>query len=706
MTAITKPFYISNGDENDPRPYWRLGADVYINYLARDSDNIPYFLTKADYRVTIRHELGHAFVFRAEDSGAYYDGVGNGLMAGPATRTSYLSDEEKAVLACAYDHASYDAWANEPLNILSLQDGLLAYDGDDVLHGELVVAQGRNAAGVWRIASGQHENSSGINTISVDSGYESYRVLVGQGKSTRYVSASIDVCGGATKAEGGDRVIIQRVKAVEKTVFDYGQTIVVAGPDSFVNRYVSHMEDIWDEGYGLVPVSVISNGLTGAEIRTAIRDNSSNARYVLLLGDAVDYKCVDPNGEYYDEMWQTDVELNIYNNYLPDLSMGSDEDIVPTRYVKHMDIVTGTGASFVPYFASDLHYASFVSDERELEYRIGRIPASTVAELMLYLEKRIYYYNYYERALEPVCFAPFDDTNHSIEYSDIGAYIHNGLAAVRDQVLANNGHYFQYKIPHVGWDLEGEWERLRPEVVFMLSTMGSLDGIMFRYEPGSGGPADILTVSNVCTMFGYYCHAASFSLSKRSLASERVLFDNGVGCIAVVGFTGKVSSRLIEEFAGETACAMWGADTVGDIHMTVYNSINSNSLLAPFERHAIQSYAILGDPTVQIRYSPYHQENVSVDPRVEDDVLSVFPQPANAGVRVEFKNNTEDEVSIDIYDVRGKRVFSQQAAEGHSRIHFTWRGRSADGKILPSGVYYMRVTSGDREYGQKVVLVR
>jgi flagellar hook assembly protein FlgD len=62
---------------------------------------------------------------------------------------------------------------------------------------------------------------------------------------------------------------------------------------------------------------------------------------------------------------------------------------------------------------------------------------------------------------------------------------------------------------------------------------------------------------------------------------------------------------------------------------------------------------------------------------------------------------------MDVFDVQGKRVrrFGSQLLDaGEHALEFN--GRDDDGRTLPSGVYFCRVTVGEQTTTRKVVIKR
>jgi hypothetical protein len=82
--------------------------------------------------------------------------------------------------------------------------------------------------------------------------------------------------------------------------------------------------------------------------------------------------------------------------------------------------------------------------------------------------------------------------------------------------------------------------------------------------------------------------------------------------------------------------------------------------------------------------------------------LSAYPNPFNASTSISYTLAEQSEVVLDVYDILGRRVSSLydgvQGAGSHSLI---W---DADG--FSSGVYFYRLTAGEFEESQKMMLVK
>ncbi|HKQ56753.1 MAG TPA: PQQ-dependent sugar dehydrogenase [Candidatus Eisenbacteria bacterium] len=84
------------------------------------------------------------------------------------------------------------------------------------------------------------------------------------------------------------------------------------------------------------------------------------------------------------------------------------------------------------------------------------------------------------------------------------------------------------------------------------------------------------------------------------------------------------------------------------------------------------------------------------------------PNPARAGVTLEFMLAKPGTVALSIHDLAGRRVRSLIAATPHPAgpRRLQWDGRDARGEALPAGIYRARLTVAGGTLERRVVLVR
>ncbi len=128
----------------------------------------------------------------------------------------------------------------------------------------------------------------------------------------------------------------------------------------------------------------------------------------------------------------------------------------------------------------------------------------------------------------------------------------------------------------------------------------------------------------------------------------------------------------------------------------------------------------LGDQTLSCEVTdPYSQTRldwlIHVVPMTEENPavpeytwsLSNFPNPFNPSTTVSFSLKRDSEVRLDIYDVRGRKVRTltdERYTAGQHQI--VWDGISDDDKEMASGVYLLKLTTGEANLLRKALMVK
>jgi hypothetical protein len=83
-------------------------------------------------------------------------------------------------------------------------------------------------------------------------------------------------------------------------------------------------------------------------------------------------------------------------------------------------------------------------------------------------------------------------------------------------------------------------------------------------------------------------------------------------------------------------------------------------------------------------------------------ILNSFPNPFNSAVNIEYSLSSESNVSIDIFDITGKKVDSIAIGKSSAGEHrFTWHADN-----LSSGAYIYRVNAGNSSDYRKVLFIK
>tara|TARA_B100000900_G_C20551354_1_gene704861 strand:- start:32 stop:763 length:732 start_codon:yes stop_codon:yes gene_type:complete len=88
-------------------------------------------------------------------------------------------------------------------------------------------------------------------------------------------------------------------------------------------------------------------------------------------------------------------------------------------------------------------------------------------------------------------------------------------------------------------------------------------------------------------------------------------------------------------------------------------------------------------------------------------ILSCYPNPFNSSILFKYKIRNRSHASLDIYDAIGQKVKSLFEGVLEAGNHVTkWDGNNGFNKPLPSGVYFLRMQSGEFNMIKKITLIK
>ena len=88
-------------------------------------------------------------------------------------------------------------------------------------------------------------------------------------------------------------------------------------------------------------------------------------------------------------------------------------------------------------------------------------------------------------------------------------------------------------------------------------------------------------------------------------------------------------------------------------------------------------------------------------------IRSVYPNPFNPTTRIVFDVVAAGRVGLSIYDVSGRRVASLVDRDlGAGRHEVIWNGRTDEGAVASSGIYFCKLSAVGLVETRKIVLLR
>jgi flagellar hook assembly protein FlgD len=84
-----------------------------------------------------------------------------------------------------------------------------------------------------------------------------------------------------------------------------------------------------------------------------------------------------------------------------------------------------------------------------------------------------------------------------------------------------------------------------------------------------------------------------------------------------------------------------------------------------------------------------------------------MPNPFNAGTLVHFSLPKEGEASLEVYNILGQKVATLSDGRLPAGDHeVQWSGMDDRGIALPSGLYMLRLASGDQVAHKKMIIMK
>ena len=96
-----------------------------------------------------------------------------------------------------------------------------------------------------------------------------------------------------------------------------------------------------------------------------------------------------------------------------------------------------------------------------------------------------------------------------------------------------------------------------------------------------------------------------------------------------------------------------------------------------------------------VEFEPVSDDDFVI-PQIKNELLSNFPNPFNPDTTIKFVIESDGDVEIDIFNIRGQKIKSlvnDFYNSGHHNV--TWNGTDDNGNVVSSGVYLYRMKIGD-----------
>jgi hypothetical protein len=124
-------------------------------------------------------------------------------------------------------------------------------------------------------------------------------------------------------------------------------------------------------------------------------------------------------------------------------------------------------------------------------------------------------------------------------------------------------------------------------------------------------------------------------------------------------------------------------------------------------RLLVDPIVVQREPGMAVLSAPGGSRPQSGGPPRPSGVTSVFPNPANPEVHIEFAVGVAGRVSLLVYDLRGREVKRLLSAEFSPGVYgIDWNGRDSQGQAVASGLYFVLLRDRTGQSSRPLTLVR
>ncbi|MCF7921043.1 MAG: C10 family peptidase [Candidatus Cloacimonetes bacterium] len=145
--------------------------------------------------------------------------------------------------------------------------------------------------------------------------------------------------------------------------------------------------------------------------------------------------------------------------------------------------------------------------------------------------------------------------------------------------------------------------------------------------------------------------------------------------------------------------------TAGEILTLKYYDASSDLILDVTETLEFIADMVIGDG-----WDPFVMHAVNTGIEVDEisgiNIVNCYPNPFNPSVTLSFELSASALVTLDIFNSKGQRVRSFRDELNSGDHQYIWNGSDERGNMQANGVYFYRLTTGERVFSGKMVMLK
>lgn len=492
----------------------------------------------------------------------------------------------------------------------------------------------------------------------------------------------------------------------------------IYAPQQF-RRMAEYLAGYWRDYRG-VPTEVVTLESIGgaANIKSHVATNLPNGGYVLLYADGNEEQSIDGRPmradlSLYAKGWTRD-------SYPAQASL----NIIPSFYTVDPDSQNIALSYWTPFRCGDWWYVDMDGDGLPDPGRfIGRAPVSDTTEAWAFAWKTIG--TMFQNPNPPANMMPSAGfwTYAQDNSGNSGTYA-KGLF---DSLVVYAGQFnpYLYRMTIASTDANPLTTAQRNaaaksaldqgrSLVTVLSTVAQHYHLGAYLHVDTATPFDVNSlVANGQPAFGLgiSCGLGDFDRTENPAVGtpvmERLLLVQNRGFYGFFGATRGAFQVAAFRIGREFLRRQYGTPP-GQIPPTVgqlaTETVRAVATQYPYDAEVAKEFVLLGDPHLRIPNPSYPV--VGVGEVALARPLTILSNPSHGQAQFAFHVSERQPVDLTIHDIQGRRIATvlQSVCEGAQVLR--WNGRTADGKLVRSGVYVVWLRIGHQQWQQKLVLLR
>ncbi len=171
------------------------------------------------------------------------------------------------------------------------------------------------------------------------------------------------------------------------------------------------------------------------------------------------------------------------------------------------------------------------------------------------------------------------------------------------------------------------------------------------------------------------------------------------------------AAKVVQDSVEIKAYLYEGLPEYPDIEFRLYYESKANEIIPTYSVMDIKTGEFNHKKLRLDEHQDYYIVRINTDDNESSPIpkmyIANYPNPFNPSTKIEYYVPEDSEISIDIYNVKGQKVYSFIKGFQDKGIHqINWNGKDSRGRVLGSGVYFASLNYAGKRVTQKMLMLK